>query len=276
VTNHLKRDYKGFDRPEVLRFLFHPRPEGFGTPLGHNARRLSIEVEAGISLGACFYPSHKKAPTILFFHGNGEIVADYDGLGGVYMQLGVNFLPVDYRGYGRSGGTPSISAMMADCHAVFDFSRKWLEGEGFMGPMVVMGRSLGSAPALELASGRQSEISGLIMESGFAYEKPLLALLGVPDIVLDYPEMAGLGNLEKIKVFRKPTLVIHAEYDHIIPFSDGQALFQACPAAQKTFLKIPGADHNSILSLSLSEYMAAVKKLCDHAGDTEMQFMDGH
>jgi len=269
MANCLKRDYKEFDKPEVLRFLFHPRPEGFGAPPASSARRLSIAVEAGISLDACFYSSHKKAPTILFFHGNGEIVADYDGLGGIYIQLGVNFLPVDYRGYGRSDGTPSVSTMMADCHGVFDFAQAWLAQEGFMGPIIVMGRSLGSAPALELASCRQGQISGLIVESGFAYEKPLLALLGVPNSVLEHLKMPGFGNLEKIKGFQKPTLVIHAQYDHIIPFSDGQALFQACPAEQKTFLKIPGADHNSILSVSLSDYMAAVKKLCDLANPNE-------
>ena len=58
-------------------------------------------------------------------------------------------------------------------------------------------------------------------------------------------------------------MIIHAEHDHIIPFSDGQALYDACPSADKTFLKIPGANHNDIFMRGLSEYMAAIEKLTD-------------
>ena len=47
------------------------------------------------------------APSILFFHGNGEIVADYDDLGPLYNRMGINFLAADYRGYGRSTGRPT-------------------------------------------------------------------------------------------------------------------------------------------------------------------------
>lgn len=56
----------------------------------------------------------KNAPTLLFFHGNGEIVEDYDDIAQIYLKLGINFLPVDYRGYGRSTGSPTVTAMMRD------------------------------------------------------------------------------------------------------------------------------------------------------------------
>jgi fermentation-respiration switch protein FrsA (DUF1100 family) len=70
-----------------------------------------------------------------------------------------------------------------------------------------------------------------------------------------------LENLAKIEKFGKPTLVIHAEYDHIIPFSDGQDLFNACPAEEKQLLMIPGANHNDIFARGLPEYMAAIRSL---------------
>ena len=75
-------------------------------------------------------------------------------------------------------------------------------------------------------------------------------------------EVTGIRKcLDKIRDFDGPTLIIHAEQDHIIPFSDGQALYEACQSAEKTFLIIPGANHNDIFMRGMSEYMTAVKRL---------------
>ncbi|HEJ83942.1 MAG TPA: alpha/beta hydrolase, partial [Desulfobacteraceae bacterium] len=185
----------------------------------------------------------------------------YNDMGPVYNRIGVNFLPVDYRGYGRSTGRPTITAMMRDCHIIFDFTKNWLREKGCHGPFIIMGRSLGSASALELASHYRDRIDGLIVESGFAFSGPLLQLLGVDLRAIGFEEEAGLGNIEKIRRVDKPTLIIHAELDHIIPFSDGQALFDASPAQDKTLLKIAGANHNDILMRGLSDYMAAIGAL---------------
>jgi len=70
---------------------------------------------------------------VCFFHGNGEIVADYDEMAPVYTRMGINFLPVDYRGYGRSTGTPTITAMMSDCRRIFDFVEGFRVERGFRG-----------------------------------------------------------------------------------------------------------------------------------------------
>jgi fermentation-respiration switch protein FrsA (DUF1100 family) len=114
-----------------------------------------------------------------------------------------------------------------------------------------------SASAIELASIRRQSIDGLIIESGFAFAEPLLRLLGVDLRILNFNENKGFRNLDKIGSFNKPVLIIHAEFDHIIPFSDGQALFDASPSADKLLLKISGANHNDIFSRALMEYMAA-------------------
>ena len=254
-------DYSVLDRPEILMFLFHPRPEGaWGNP-EHPGLDIAIPVEMDISIGARFHMAGTPNPNILFFHGNGEIVGDYDELGPVYNRLGINFLPVDYRGYGRSNGDPSVSAMMTDCHAIFLFVKDWLEQHHYTGPLIVMGRSLGSASALELASTRFTDIDALIIESGFALASPLLNLLGIDTLKLGFREENGFGNIDKIKKYRKPTLIIHAEYDHIIPFSDGQSLFEASVAAHKNLLKIPGANHNDIFARGLPAYLAAIEAL---------------
>ena len=258
-------DYSLLDRPEILMGLFHPRPEYGSVERVANTIDVSIPVESNILVTGRFHMAGKSAPNILFFHGNGEIVSDYDELGPVYNRMGMNFMVMDYRGYGRSTGHPTVSTMMRDCHTIFEFTKEWLEGNGYTGAFIAMGRSLGSASALELASHHKTRIDGLVVESGFAHTGPLLALLGVNSSAMGFREEKGIRNLEKIRTWDKPTLVIHAEFDHIIPFSDGRALYDACPSPDKTFLKIPGANHNDIFVRGLDEYMRAVKILSERS-----------
>ena len=265
-------NYSLLDIPEVLTRLFHPRSEYESTREADGAVDLLIPVERDVALGGRFHLIEKSAPNVLFFHGNGEIVADYDDLGPLYTRMGMNFLAVDYRGYGRSTGRPMATTMMKDSHAVFEFTREWLEGNGYTGSFIVMGRSLGSASALELASHKKDSMDGLILESGFARTGPLLELLGVNTKAINFTEEKGFKNLEKIMKWDKPTLIIHAEFDHIIPLADGQALYDACPAPDKTFLKIPGANHNDILLKGLDRYMMSVKSLSEKTGREKMQY----
>jgi fermentation-respiration switch protein FrsA (DUF1100 family) len=254
-------DYAALDVPEVLQRLFHPRPELtlFNPPT--SAREVLIPVTSDVLVGARFYAAGTTAPTILFFHGNGEIVADYEELGAIYGQRGLNFLPVDYRGYGRSTGTPTVAAMILDCHAIFAFVQEWLNKEEFSGPLFVMGRSLGSASALELASQHQDQIDGLIIESGFAYAIPLLELLGVDVHAFGFNEEIGFRNLDKIRQWRKPLLIIHAEFDQIIPIAEVRALYEASQSTEKTFIQVAGANHNDILSVGFDVYMKVVARL---------------
>ena len=273
-----KIDYAALDRPEVLMFLFHPRPEPDGSlfQTAESETRLAerkdilIPVQKDIAIGARFHMAEKSGGNLLFFHGNGEIVADYDELGAVYNQMGINLLAVDYRGYGRSSGKPTVTAMMRDCHIIFDFARKWLQQNNYTGPILLMGRSLGSASVLELAAAYKDLIDGLIVESGFAYAGPLLTLLGIDFAALGFKEEKGFRNVDKIKNFDKPTLIIHAEFDHIIPYSDGQTLYDASPSKAKQLLKIAGANHNDIFMRGLQEYLASVKNIVETVKGTNL------
>lgn len=256
-----KNDYSVLDRPEVCMFLFHPRKEPAFTVPESVGRDVTIPVEEEVGVGGRFHMADRSAPNILFFHGNGEIANDYDDLGLIYNRMNVNFMPVDYRGYGRSTGRPTVTAMMRDCHAIFDFVKKWLPENGYTGPLAVMGRSLGSASAVELAANYRDDIDGLIIESGFAYASPLLRILGINPDTLGFREEQGFRNTEKISEFDKPALVIHAEFDHIIPFSDGQTLFDSCGSADKTLLKVDGANHNDIFFKGMKEYLEAMQTL---------------
>jgi len=254
-----KPDYEILDKPEVTDYLFHPRKEESYRKL--TEKDLMIPVDDNVLVGACFHLAEKAAPNILFFHGNGEIVADYDDIGGLYNGMGINFIVVDYRGYGRSNGSPSVSTMMKDCHLILDAVRNHLDETGFKGPLTVMGRSLGSAPALELAATESNQIKSLIIESGFARTEPLLSILGINAAAMGFREEKGFCNIDKIGRWKGPTLIIHGEFDHIIPFPEGEALYNASPAKKKTLLKIPNANHNNIFFEGMKIYLSAIKNL---------------
>ena len=99
-----KVDYSSFDSPMISASLFYPRTEWGAAADDEAVESIVIPVEKDVVVGARLHMAGDEAATILFFHGNGEIVADYDDLGLVYTDMDINFLPVDYRGYGRSTG----------------------------------------------------------------------------------------------------------------------------------------------------------------------------
>jgi pimeloyl-ACP methyl ester carboxylesterase len=252
-------DYSALDQPEVSAVLFHPRPDHQGPESARSAAAVRIPVDNEIHVGAKFHVVDKASPTILFFHGNGEIVSDYDDMVGLYRQAAINFFPVDYRGYGFSDGSPTVTAMLRDAHAVFAFVTDWMKKNGFSGELTIMGRSLGSAPAIEIAVSYPDRIAGMVIESGFAFAVPLLRLIGVDVERLGIREAECMGNHEKMKRIHKPVRIIHAEFDHIIPFTDGVALYEACSAEDKQLIQIPGADHNSIFYHGMEIYMQTLR-----------------
>ncbi|MBN1830373.1 MAG: alpha/beta fold hydrolase [Deltaproteobacteria bacterium] len=247
------------DRPEVLTLLFHPRRE-YGR-FSRDDADLLIPVSGGDRIGARYFLAGTQAPTILFFHGNGEIIADYDDLAPHFVARGMNFFAADYRGYGRSTGMPTVTALLKDAIDIWDFMVRYLDDRGCGGDRFVMGRSLGSAPALEIAAERQKEVRGLILESAFAYTIPLLRFLGVPEEILGLVEEAGLSHIEKIMRVAAPILVIHGESDRIIPYTDGRALYEASASVSKDFLLIAGAGHNDLFLRGFQEYLDAVERL---------------
>lgn len=257
----MSANYDVLDRPEVSASIFHPRTELGSGPSDTAVSDHLISVDSDIHIGARFHCEDPTGANLLFFHGNGEIVADYDELGPVFGRSGINFLVADYRGYGRSNGDPSVSTMLSDSHRIYEYVRTWLQRKNHSGPLIIMGRSLGSASALELVAEHKNAINGLIIESGFAFAAPLLRLLGVDPDALGFKEEDGFVNIEKIRIYEGPTLIIHAEYDHIIPYTDGMALYKASAAQDKSLLKIEGANHNDIMLRGFDDYMQAIQRL---------------
>jgi len=256
------KNYNKLDNEIITEYLFHPRKE-FSTVSSENAINYDINVENNVSIGARFHMADKSNPNIIFFHGNGEIVSDYDDIAVFYNKYDLNFLAVDYRGYGRSTGMPKASSMIKDSHIIFKDIEKWLDNENYNGPIIIMGRSLGSAPALEIASSYQSNIKGIIIESGFAYTIKLLERLGIPVQQLGLTEEDGFNNIEKISQLLMHSLIIHGQYDIIIPISDAETLQSFCASRFKQLQMVPGADHNSIILKTGEMYFKVIKDFTD-------------
>jgi hypothetical protein len=121
-----------------------------------------------------------------------------------------------------------------------------------------MGRSLGSAPAIEVAYRYQQLLKGLIVESGFASQQKQLARLGVTRLFRDPHKIVGFGNDLKVKKVHIPTLIIHGEEDEIIPVTEGRALHELSGATEKKALFVPGAGHNDLLETGWKEYIESI------------------
>ena len=167
---------------------------------------------------------------------------------------------MDYRGYGHSTGVPNPENILSDSKIVFTFIKNELKQKNYSGSLFIMGRSIGSACALEIASNFENDIDGLIIESGFATEYPFFQLMGISPESIGFEEKHGFQNKAKLQNYSGPLLVMHAEKDHIVPFKEGELLFEESPSTKKRFKSFPNSDHNNILFLYFEEFFIVIEE----------------
>tara|TARA_B100000749_G_scaffold280587_1_gene277405 strand:- start:3962 stop:4681 length:720 start_codon:yes stop_codon:yes gene_type:complete len=230
---------------------FFPR-QGW-TPTPEGVQDYTVNVGDDIGLSCRFFSYGNSAPTILFFYGNGETAIDYNSIAPFYNQIGLNFFVADYRGYGKSGGSPSFTTMLSDANTVLEAMRIVLGASGYQGPVYVMGRSMGRHSAFELAAKEDPEINGVIIESG----RPSLGQFtgGLVPQQADELEEAYRAKAASIAI---PVLVIHGEMDALAPLDDAEEMFRNFASTEKKMLVIPGAGHNDLLFKGLDEYFTAI------------------
>jgi len=236
-------DYALLDRRGLAWGLFYPRSDLSRPPPGATDHR--IDVEEGVEVAGRFYSLDRSRPVLLFFHGNGEIASDYDTLAPVYHGIGANLFVVDYRGYGGSDGVPSFASLIADAHPVLDRFHTLLDEEGFTAERFVMGRSLGSLPAAELAATAPERLAGLIIESGAPDLARLRQRAGIDESDEEIAELIEV-HAARLAPIPLPVLQIHGEWDEIIPLEYGLAFHEQLTTDQKQLVIIPGAGHNDI------------------------------
>jgi len=253
-------DYSALDQPFILQFIFYPRKDFTHCP--KNAFDLSVPVGDNVSISCRFYTGHHEWPWILYFHGNGEVVSDYDEVSRFYHQEKINLVVVDYRGYGASTGTPTLKNLVSDAHVIFKEVRKELTKKNLRKDFWVMGRSLGSMAALELASQHQEEMKGLIIESGFPSVVRIMFRLGIPAPIMGR-EKIDQECLERIKKITLPTLIIHGDQDSLVPLENAKTIYQHLGAREKKLLIIPSATHNDIMIVGFKDYFSAIQQFIE-------------
>ncbi len=260
-------DLSFLDSPEVLGFIFYPRKDSVFSRAGAIH---FIEVDEGIRIGCRFYRAENDFPSLLYFHGNGETAGDYEDVAPLFHRLGINLFVADYRGYGLSSGRPTVSNLFGDAHPIFRGFQEIIRKEHCREDCFLMGRSLGSVPAVELAFHYQDEIRGLVVESGGAdIFTRLLHLSGIEVAEESRHQLEQASSREKVRHVHAPTLIITAEYDMLIPLQEGRALYDASTSRDKDLFIVLDADHNNLWEVGGECYYGAIGGfLKDHRGMT--------
>ena len=193
---------------------------------------------------------------LLWFHGNaGNITDRYDMIRAL-MQVPVRILIIDYRGYGRSEGSPSERGIYDDARAAWDY----LSAERGVRPeeIIIFGKSLGGAPAIELATTVRP--AGLIVQSSFT---------SIPDmagsVIPLFPGMllrTKMDSISKIGRVSCPKLFIHSPGDELVPFEMGRRLYAAA-AEPKRFYEVPAAPHNSTWMVGGKTYLEEMRSFVE-------------
>jgi uncharacterized protein len=221
--------------------VFIPRryPVGDWHPAGLAFEDAWFHSADGTQLHGWFLPQTRPRAVVLFCHGNEGNVATWAGaLRIIHDRLSVAVLGFDYRGYGRSEGSPSEAGILADARA----ARAWLAHRAGIpeNQIVVMGRSLGGAVAIDLAA--QDGARALVVESTFT-SAPDIADAKLPWLPLRRLMRTQLDSMAKIRNYQGPFLQSHGTDDRLVPFEMGQRLFAAANEP-KRFVTIPGGGHN--------------------------------
>lgn len=212
-----------------------------------------METSDQLLLHGWFIPHPESKGTVLICHGNAGNISHRGDTLAIFHRMGLNVLIFDYRGYGRSEGTPSEEGIYNDARAAW----KYLTGvKGIKSSNITLfGRSLGGVVAARLA--REVQPNALIMESAFSSARdvakevfPLISRL----VYLRYKFDAA----EYLKEVDAPLLVLHSEEDEIIPYHLGQRLF-AAGKKPKYFKKLTG-DHNNGFLMSQPDYENALNE----------------
>lgn len=229
--------------------VFYPTRTLQATPQDWGLAFEDVELTAadGVKIHGWFIPHPLATHTLLFLHGNAGNISHRGDSIAIFNRLGLSILIIDYRGYGRSAGSPSEAGLSLDALAAWNYL---VDGRGIAPDRIILfGRSLGASVAAELASRVQP--GGIILESGFSSARDMAHHLypGLHRILyrrFDFDTAARLAQASA------PLLVLHSPDDEIVPYALGRRLFDAAPPP-KRFVDLHG-DHNRGFLASQPEY----------------------
>ena len=212
--------------------------------------------------------SHRPEMVLLFFHGNGgNITHRYDMIRWL-MALPVNVFIIDYRGYGKSGGSPSEKGLYLDAQAAWDhlLSQRRIPAKR----IILFGESLGGAVAIDLAT--RVKPTGLIVQSSFT-SIPDMAKVIFP-FLPRFLVRTKMNSIDKISKVDCPKLFIHSPPDEVVPYKFGRHLFEAA-TEPKQFYEIPGASHNDTYLVGGQAYLEVLGRFVRTCAEPSRRHTEG-
>lgn len=224
---------------ELLALFPAKFPHGNWAPAETVFEDCWFETVDGLRIHGWYLKHEEPQAVILYAHGNAgnvthrAVVAAY-----LHNRFKASILLFDYRGYGRSEGTPTVEGLVRDARAARDYLalRERIQPKD----TVLMGRSLGGAVVVQLAADEGAR--GLILESTFSSLRDV-AVSHYPELLVNLLVADRLDSRSAISQFHGPVLISHGNADRTIPFQLGRELFDAANEP-KAFVEIAGADHN--------------------------------
>lgn len=238
-------------------FLPRPFPEGDWQVEGLGLEDAAFYSADSVRLHGWFAQPQRPRAVVLYCHGNAGNVTDRRSVLQLFRdQLHASILVFDYRGYGRSEGTPSEQGVLADARA----ARAWLARRAGVSEreIVLVGNSLGGGVAVDLAA--LDGARGLVLENTFT-SVPDVAAAHVRALPVRWIMRTRLDSLAKLPQYHGPLLQTHGDADDVIPFQLGKKLFAAANEP-KQFVPIAGGGHNDPPAteylLALDRFLAAL------------------
>jgi fermentation-respiration switch protein FrsA (DUF1100 family) len=231
------------------RFLYRPTKVGHVVGIGENTR---VTTADGVQLHAIYFNRAYQYFNVLYLHGSRGGLPHHRAALAWLATVGPNVLAIDYRGYGKSEGTPSESGLYADALAGYE----WLLRHGPASSILVFGEGLGSGPACELAASRP--VGALVLLSAFT-NLPELAAARYPWLPTSWVVRSQFDNLAKLSKVTAPTFIAHSRDDERVPFAQGERLFAASNGPKQS-LWLEGAKHREVYAVAgrpLAEGLAA-------------------
>lgn len=245
---------------EQIMFLpgadFELTPEQFGLEY----EEMTLKIDEEVTVHGWYFPADPEGPTVLFCHGNAGNISHRLETAQYLVSLGANTLLFDYRGYGKATGSPTETGLYTDAQAALEWLT--LVKNVPADKLVIFGRSLGGAVAVELAT--KNECRGLIVESAFT-SMPDMAQAVYPWLPVKFLVRHKLSSIDKIGDVKSLVLVMHSPIDEIIPFWMGRSLYEAT-TAEKRFMELKGA-HNILEYYHSDEYRDNLLWILDGPGD---------
>lgn len=215
----------------------------------YSMKERTIQTEDGEEINSWFLEHQDAEATVVYFGGNGHLMVKSTPLINAYSGIPVNLVLFDYRGYGQSTGTPTVSGIQKDAEAVFKSAKEQFGG----GRLFLHGQSMGSFLSAYIAE--RESVDGYILENPITdverWTRTMIPWLLRPFIRFDIDDdIARQSNLETVASVDHPLLIFGGTEDSITSFKMAETLHEASISKQKELVIIEGGSHNDLPTYS--------------------------